>query len=80
MADLSDLPIRDDLRGMTPYGAPQKQVRYALNVNENTHAVPEAVARPIVESLNNLASSEIVAGQRLAIPAEYASTSADAGK
>lgn len=48
---LDDLPIRDDLRGLTPYGAPQKHVRYALNVNENTHAVPEGVARHIVESL-----------------------------
>jgi len=48
---LDDLPIRDDLRGLSPYGAPQKHVRYALNVNENTHAVPEAVARDIVESL-----------------------------
>ncbi|MEO8263315.1 MAG: histidinol-phosphate transaminase [Pseudolysinimonas sp.] len=51
MASLDDLPIRDDLRGLTPYGAPQQHVRYALNVNENTHAVPEAVARDIVESL-----------------------------
>lgn len=46
-----DLPIRDDLRGLTPYGAPQKHVRYALNVNENTHGIPEQVARHIVESL-----------------------------
>jgi histidinol-phosphate aminotransferase len=51
VAALDDLPIRDDLRGLTPYGAPQKHVRYALNVNENTHAVPEGVARHIVESL-----------------------------
>ena len=51
MAHLSDLPIRDDLRGLTPYGAPQKAVRVALNVNENTHPIPEAVARDIVESL-----------------------------
>lgn len=51
MARLSDLPIRDDLRGLTPYGAPQKHVRYALNVNENTHPIPEPVARHIVESL-----------------------------
>jgi histidinol-phosphate aminotransferase len=36
---------------MSPYGAPQKHVRYALNVNENTHAIPEDVARHIVESL-----------------------------
>lgn len=40
---LDDLPIRDDLRGLTPYGAPQKSVRIALNVNENTHPVPDEV-------------------------------------
>ncbi len=40
MTSLADLPIRDDLRGQTPYGAPQKAVRIALNVNENTHPVP----------------------------------------
>jgi len=45
------LPIRDDLRGLTPYGAPQKAVRIALNVNENTHPIPEAVAQSIIESL-----------------------------
>jgi histidinol-phosphate aminotransferase len=51
VASLSDLPIRDDLRGLSPYGAPQKSVRVALNVNENTHGIPEAVARDIVETL-----------------------------
>ncbi len=43
MTSLADLPIRDDLRGLTPYGAPQKPVRIALNVNENTHPVPPEV-------------------------------------
>ncbi|GAB2460671.1 histidinol-phosphate aminotransferase [Conyzicola lurida] len=51
MAQLSDLPIRDDLRGQTPYGAPQKAVRVALNVNENSHPIPADVAVDIVESL-----------------------------
>jgi histidinol-phosphate aminotransferase len=51
VTELSDLPIRDNLRGKQPYGAPQKAVRIALNVNENTHPIPEAVARDIVESL-----------------------------
>lgn len=51
MASLSDLPIRDDLKGLVPYGAPQQVVPYALNVNENTHGIPEAVARDIVEAL-----------------------------
>ena len=51
MASLSDLPIRDDLKGLTPYGAPQLDVRIALNVNENTHGIPEAVATDIVTAL-----------------------------
>ncbi|GAB3031219.1 histidinol-phosphate transaminase [Parafrigoribacterium mesophilum] len=51
MISLSDLPIRDDLRGRTPYGAPQKPVRIALNVNENTHPIPESVATDIVAAL-----------------------------
>ena len=51
MTSLDDLPIRDDLKGKSPYGAPQKPARVALNVNENTHPIPEAVARDIVESL-----------------------------
>ncbi len=51
MVSLSDLPIRDDLRGLTPYGAPQKHVRVALNVNENTHPIPGAVAADIVRAI-----------------------------
>ncbi|GGF03133.1 histidinol-phosphate transaminase [Mycetocola zhadangensis] len=51
MSSLDALPIRDDLRGKSPYGAPQKVVPVALNVNENTHPIPEDVARDIVTSL-----------------------------
>ena len=51
MASLSDLPLRDDLRGLVPYGAPQDPVRYALNVNENAHPVPQDVALDVVESV-----------------------------
>ncbi|WP_166871206.1 MULTISPECIES: histidinol-phosphate transaminase [unclassified Salinibacterium] len=51
MTSLADLPIRDDLRGQTPYGAPQKRVPIALNVNENTHPIPEDVAQDIVERI-----------------------------
>ncbi|CAD5996842.1 histidinol-phosphate transaminase [Agreia sp. COWG] len=51
VTSLNDLPIRDDLRGKSPYGAPQKHVRIELNVNENTHPIPEPVARDIIESL-----------------------------
>jgi histidinol-phosphate aminotransferase len=48
---LNDLPIRDDLRGLTPYGAPQKTVPIALNVNENTHSIPDAVAKDISSAI-----------------------------
>lgn len=51
MTSLSDLPIRDDLRGLSAYGAPQENVPIQLNVNENTHAIPEAVATDIVRAL-----------------------------
>lgn len=48
MTNLSDLPIRDSLQGREPYGAPQLHVPVALNVNENTHRVPEVVAVDII--------------------------------
>jgi histidinol-phosphate aminotransferase len=51
VTSLDDLPIRDDLRGFKPYGAPQEHVRVQLNVNENTHPIPEAVATDIVTAL-----------------------------
>jgi histidinol-phosphate aminotransferase len=51
MTSLADLPIRDDLRGLQAYGAPQIDVPIKLNVNENTHPVPEAVAADIVEAV-----------------------------
>jgi histidinol-phosphate aminotransferase len=34
---LEDLPLRDDLRGQHPYGAPQLDVPVRLNTNENPH-------------------------------------------
>ena len=48
MTSFEDLPIRDDLRGQKPYGAPQAHVRVELNVNENTHPVPQAVVDDIL--------------------------------
>ncbi|MGW9020040.1 histidinol-phosphate transaminase [Leucobacter chromiiresistens] len=51
MTSLSDLPLRDNLVGQQPYGAPQDAVRVSLNVNENTHPIPEHVAIDIVQSL-----------------------------
>jgi histidinol-phosphate aminotransferase len=44
---LNRLPLRTNLRGLTPYGAPQLDVPILLNVNENTHGVPADVLAAI---------------------------------
>ena len=41
---LGDLPLREDLRGKSPYGAPQLDVQVRLNTNENPH--PPTPAHP----------------------------------
>lgn len=51
MTSLSDLPLRANLVGKTPYGAPQDPVPVSLNVNENTHPLPEAVVADIAAAL-----------------------------
>ncbi|WP_406245771.1 histidinol-phosphate transaminase [Microbacterium sp. M] len=51
VTSLEDLPLREDLRGLTPYGAPQAPLPVALNVNENTHPVPDAVASDILDDI-----------------------------
>jgi histidinol-phosphate aminotransferase len=58
MTELNDLPIRESLKGRTPYGAPQLHVPIALNVNENTHEISEDilldVIRRVAESLKDI--------------------------
>ncbi|MFF5083105.1 histidinol-phosphate transaminase [Actinoplanes sp. NPDC000266] len=44
---MTGLPIRDDLRGKTPYGAPQLDVAVRLNTNENSYPVPDDVVEAI---------------------------------
>jgi histidinol-phosphate aminotransferase len=41
---LADLPLRDELRGEQPYGAPQLDVPVRLNVNENPYPPSAAIA------------------------------------
>ncbi|TCK41576.1 histidinol-phosphate aminotransferase [Leucobacter luti] len=48
---MSDLPLRVNLVGKQPYGAPQDLVPVSLNVNENTHPIPDEVVADIVASL-----------------------------
>jgi histidinol-phosphate aminotransferase len=40
---LDELPLREELRGESPYGAPQLDVPVALNVNENPYPPSETV-------------------------------------
>jgi histidinol-phosphate aminotransferase len=44
---LDELPLRDELRGELPYGAPQLDVPVQLNVNENPYPPGEAVVAEI---------------------------------
>jgi histidinol-phosphate aminotransferase len=48
---LSRLPLREDLRGATPYGAPQLDVPVRLNTNENSYDVPDEVIAAIVDAV-----------------------------
>ncbi|TDQ48504.1 histidinol-phosphate transaminase [Actinorugispora endophytica] len=55
---LADLPLRDALRGQTPYGAPQLEVPAALNTNENPYPpsprLAEAVGRAVAAAATGL--------------------------
>jgi histidinol-phosphate aminotransferase len=55
---LAALPLRDDLRGQSPYGAPQLDVPYALNTNENPYppsaALVEDIARAVTVAATQL--------------------------
>ncbi|BCW18792.1 histidinol-phosphate transaminase [Pseudarthrobacter enclensis] len=52
---LNRLPLRSNLRGLTPYGAPQLDVPILLNVNENTHGVPADVRAAITAAVSEAA-------------------------
>ncbi len=53
-----DLPLRPDLRGREPYGAPQFEVPVRLNTNESSYDVPaevvDEVARAVAQQVAGL--------------------------
>jgi histidinol-phosphate aminotransferase len=49
------LPIRDELRGKTAYGAPQLDVPVRLNTNENPYPLPEPLVARIAERVTEAA-------------------------
>ncbi|AKN17240.1 histidinol-phosphate transaminase [Mycobacterium haemophilum] len=52
---LGDLPLREDLRGKSPYGAPQLAVPVLLNTNENPHPPTKALVGDVVRSVQKAA-------------------------
>ncbi|SUE29690.1 histidinol-phosphate transaminase hisc1 [Nocardia farcinica] len=53
---LDDLPLRANLRGKKPYGAPQLTVPVQLNTNENPHPPSKALVDDVAESIRAVAA------------------------
>jgi len=53
---LDDLPLRDELRNASPYGAPQLGVAVRLNTNENPHAPSAALIEDVTSSIRAAAA------------------------
>ncbi|WP_433280207.1 histidinol-phosphate transaminase [Pseudonocardia xinjiangensis] len=53
---LDDLPLREDLRGRSPYGAPQLDVAVRLNTNENPYPPPPELVADVTEAAHAVAA------------------------
>ncbi|WP_370943134.1 histidinol-phosphate transaminase [Amycolatopsis sp. cg5] len=54
---LDDLPLREDLRGKSPYGAPQLDIPVRLNTNENPYPPPDALVADVTEAVREAAAN-----------------------
>lgn len=54
--DLDALPLRENLRGKSPYGAPQLNVPVQLNTNENPHPPTRALVDDVAEAVRGAAA------------------------
>jgi histidinol-phosphate aminotransferase len=52
---LADLPLRDDLRGREPYGAPQLDVPVCLNTNENPYPPSPRLVAALADAIAGIA-------------------------
>jgi len=57
VTSLSDLPLREDLRGREPYGAPQLDVPVRLNTNENPYPPSERLVEALAKAVAAAAAS-----------------------
>jgi histidinol-phosphate aminotransferase len=55
MVSLDQLPLRPELQGRTPYGAPQLPAAYRLNTNENPYPLPAALLADLGAALGHAA-------------------------
>lgn len=53
---LDDLPLREDLRGKSPYGAPQLDVAVRLNTNENPYPPPPELVADVTAAVREVAA------------------------
>ncbi len=53
---MDQLPIREELRGRSPYGAPQLDVPYRLNTNENPYPPPPELVADIASAAEAVAA------------------------
>ena len=56
MTGLDQLPLRDDLRGRSPYGAPQLDVPVRLNTNENSWPLPQGLLDDVTAAAATVAA------------------------
>ncbi|WP_257158498.1 histidinol-phosphate transaminase [Corynebacterium cystitidis] len=54
---LGELPLREELRGKSAYGAPQLEVPVQLNTNENPYSPSQALIDDLVAEVSKLAST-----------------------
>lgn len=54
--ELSQLPLREELRGDSAYGAPQLNVAVRLNTNENPYPPSDALISDLVETVRSIAT------------------------
>src|ERR1700751_6418617 len=55
--EAKQLPVRDDLKDLHPYGAPQLDVPVQLNTNENPYAPSQALQRAIAGAVAGVAGT-----------------------
>jgi histidinol-phosphate aminotransferase len=55
MPSLDELPLRPELRGRSPYGAPQVPAAYRLNTNENPYPLPTELLADLGAALGHAA-------------------------